>query len=395
MKKLIIKHGSLILIFIFLFSCKKDESQISKNNFDVSDVEAEQMAIILSKSFKLSNSGIITNKKIYSKDGKNLLHYFQFDKAKCVLIAGDKRVNPLLAFSENPNEYKNESPEFNYFLDHYMDQLLNIKNKHLSNSIDSIWYDLSIDFNQISFSDCSEIPRIIPDNNWHQSAPYNTYGYLLGANRGLVGCSPLALSMVCKKYQFPLSTSGITTYGASGVTYIGDLTSTYNYNQINWFLQPSSPTDEIRETDSLMLNVGLLCKAEYGTYSTSTWYNPNNGTDNYSRGMSGLGFNVEMHYRNSSTEASWINLIKTPLINGSPVLYNGYQTNIGAGHSWVCDGFKTCIREIRKSNRFSGNYFNFKWGWGNNTGFNYYYLNQLAIGSYNFNGHQKIYIPTP
>ena len=72
----------------------------------------------------------------------------------------------------------------------------------------------------------------------------------------------------------------------------------------------------------------------------------------------------------------WVDVVKTDLDQGRPLVYKGYTSDYSAGHAFVVDGY-------------DGDYFHLNWGWsGSYNG--WYLLSNLSPGGYTFSTWQGV-----
>ena len=412
MKKLISVVIPYILVCycgLFLFSCKPEDIKPDQISYSVSLPLAEEAGIVFAQALNMGDSeSVITNKKLYINDTDTLLFYFQVDDSVSILIAGDKRIFPLMGYSSSNEEYANKSPEFDCFIQGYVDELIALRNSEtqIVDTLSMLFWDyikISIGGHlQLVTDGCDETNILIPNNNWKQNSPYNDYGYVIGSSHAVVGCGPLAMAMICKFWAYPNSTSGSISYTAGGNNYSGDITYTYDYSSIPWILTFASPNNQKVETNKLMLNAGLALHATFGLQETGIGYSwsPNSTgsvQDPITDGLTTFGFpNTVNLCKNSNTEADWVRSVRDHIMASHPVIYVGNK--IG-GHAWICDRFKWCYISLPTTKKelndiqYDAKWFNMKWGWGDNRNNNWYRLDNLTVGGYNFTANNKIYVP--
>lgn len=90
-----------------------------------------------------------------------------------------------------------------------------------------------------------------------------------------------------------------------------------------------------------------------------------------------FGFNANnVQNKDSYTNATWIDMLKTEINAERPIYYSGYNNSEGYGHAWVIDGYST------------SDLFHCNWGWsGSYNG--WYSLSALNPSSYSLNDGQS------
>lgn len=356
---------------IFLISCKqKDSTQIFTQN-----------------SGK-SLTAIKTHDKNISILGKAPLYLIQLDEGGWALLASDKRIKPILAYSldgifndcDMPDNLKALLADYESSIQYVQEQRLDISSHYGWDIIHSEsarqTYILSHRNNDVFIERLHNI-------KWEQgrssSICTNAYNALcpqyanVECGRNLVGCVATALGQVLWNYQWPVSASiplVVDSLGNWGnPIYYED--SYYEWNVMPAKLDSLSPNIAATHVAALLRDCG---------YSTHTRYRYNNSysqTDttvvNALNGIFGYSANSIYIQRRDYTSSSWTNIIKNEIDNMRPVLYgaDGYQRpdfiNL-IGHSFVIYGYN-------ESNMFMIN-----WGWGdrNNTT-DYYSLDNLVV----------------
>lgn len=215
---------------------------------------------------------------------------------------------------------------------------------------------------------------------WNQDSPFNDKTPRFDGVPTMTGCVATAMAQVMNYHKWPAVGTGTHTYTmkVDGVTRTIDfaehpfdwanMADTYNAN---------SPAAQKEAVADLMSTCGLAISSEYDTQATGAL------TSNLAMALmkyfdynKSIGWAQRQYYKVDE----WDELIYSQLKNYGPVLYGGV-TSGGAGHQFVCDGYRT------------DGYFHINWGWGGLSD-GYYLLSVMApamqgIGGsyagYNFN----------
>jgi len=219
-------------------------------------------------------------------------------------------------------------------------------------------------------------------SHWHQSSPYNDRcPYITGtSNRALTGCVATAASQILYYWRrdLPSTLQGTTpTYG------YGDAPVTESIpkgTELRWDLMKDSYSGSESSTvkNAVAEFVFATGAATWLTYGSSTSGNIEKIPATYSGYYGMKGGNV--HYRNSYSQETWVQLLYDELLAGRPVMYTGVHPDNG-GHAVVVHGYQ------KSKDLF---YFNFGWGAGN--GYDGYYTVDTETGMNGFYDYQSALI---
>lgn len=169
-------------------------------------------------------------------------------------------------------------------------------------------------------------------SRWHQSYPYNSMCPLDNeGNRTLVGCGPLAISMMMAHYEWPES-DGAMTFNWSKIR------NTYGCDQLYY----------------LVRTVGIKASAKYGATGTGVT------TDNMCEAFKKFGYKKPSTVSFSeATGEVW---------NGNPILVIGTNKDPdkNSAHAWIVDGIYSRYEPGLwwTSPAPTLYYYHTVWGWG-------------------------------
>ncbi|QMU28075.1 thiol protease/hemagglutinin PrtT [Adhaeribacter radiodurans] len=230
---------------------------------------------------------------------------------------------------------------------------------------------------------------------WDQSPYYNELcPYDNDANdRAVTGCVATAMAQIMRYWKYPARGSGFHSYNHEKY---GTLSANFSNTTYDWDNMPNSINGSNTAIATLMRDVGISVDMSYGVGSTG-------GSSAYvisaaSQGDHNSEYALKTYFgyedvkgvqRRDYSDSEWINLMKTELDNGQPILYAGFGN--GGGHAFVCDGYD------------QNDLFHMNWGWsGYYDGF--FALSALnpdgqgtggGTGSYNSNQQALIGIKAP
>ena len=306
-------------------------------------------------------------------------YVFNGSEGGFVVIAGDDRARPVLAWSDEGSfEVVGMPDQIRCWFDEYADQIADIQESGTEADAQTVrqWEDLRKGV-------IRKATTIVNLNtaNWNQTSPYNRYCPTIGGKATMTGCTPTALAELMYYYKYPAKGHGTLpdyTYTKDGVTYNQpghELTAVYDWDNMLHTYKSGSYTDEqANAVAQLIFDVGVMVQANYGTGSTS------GSTVNGARGLiKNFDYDSSATYyaRAGHTESEWFQRIKESLDQSHPIAYTGYNTETGGGHAFLADGYDSDER-VR-----------FNWGWGgSNNGF--YHLSALnPTSTRNYNGSQS------
>ena len=221
-------------------------------------------------------------------------------------------------------------------------------------------------------------------SHWHQDSPYNNHCPFLknSSNRAITGCVATAACQVLYYWRkdLPSTLQGSTptySYGDAPVTESVPKGTELHWELMkdnHWNSDPAAVKDAVAE---FCFATGAATWLTYGSstsghiedipYTYSHYYGMNGGT---------------VHYRNSYSQESWVQLLYKELLAHRPVMYTGVHPDQG-GHAVVIHGYKTAVGTT--SDLF---YFNFGWG-GQGDG---YYTVDTSNGMNGFKDYQSALI---
>lgn len=290
-----------------------------------------------------------------------------------IILSADDCARPILAYSNESNFDANNIPQSVYdWLWGYESQIeeaINAKCEALP-EVAQEWDMLKNGYFNLPKSGNSISPLITA--HWGQSGYYNT----LCPSNTLVGCVAVAMGQVMHYWGHPLHGTGSHTYTYNGITHsVNFENATYNYADM-----PTSLNANNTAVATLLYHCGVAINMEYNSGSSNAYVLNSNAhpynAESALKEFFGYSHQAQGKLRSNFTKDQWIDMLKTDLDAGQPVIHNGYNASYSGGHCFICDGYNS-----------NTNYFHFNWGmYGNYDG--YFDLDAMTPSSQNFSYNQ-------
>lgn len=321
------------------------------------------------------------------------LHIFDVNNGEgFVIVSGDQRVRPILAYSFSTPASENLNPETGYWLNGYEAQIAEVAESDLQlqeSSAMQQWGELTLSSGtKDPVGSLLDIPALMT-TRWNQSNPYNTLCPYDSANhlRTVVGCVATAMAQIMRYWSYPAYGQGSHTYHSR----LGEISADFESTSYLWHIMPNvcnefSQEAQITATATISSHCGVAVDMMYGSSSGAysecgPWSDRcavSAFVDNF-KYDSTIAFNR----RDGIDDAVWLAILDSELVNRRPVYYHGSDST--GGHAFVLDG-----------SDLEGRY-HFNWGWGGSYD-GFYTVDNLAPGSggaggnatYSFNQGQGI-----
>lgn len=300
-----------------------------------------------------------------------------------VLISADDRVAPVIAYSATGQFDADRMP---VNVAEWMDGICGvIDSVRLTVSradarVVSMWNELSA----AGYDDADD-QLVLETAAWGQDSPYNQYCPIASDEnvRAYVGCVATAMAIVMKYHSWPEHGTGV----------VGD----YTTNTLPTYIAPYSLDSHVYSWDkmpltkaskewssvnrqqvaTLMHDCGVAARMDYSyEYQSSS-----TDVDALRAMCTNFSYSLGAKLLNRSlySTSEWMSMLREELDAGRPLLY-GAATAAGAGHMFVCDGY-----------RASDNKIHINWGWDG--AYNGFYTIDLAVTkAYKFDrGHGAVF----
>jgi hypothetical protein len=300
-----------------------------------------------------------TNRPVTGKENVCFYIYNSISSQGFIIVSGDDNIKPVLAYSDEVGFNADEiAPDVAWWLNGYKEQIEEIikNNIQATDEVKSRWEALKSGSGSNAGVNAVQTVNPLEKTKWDQSPNYNALCPYDNTHTGLTvtGCVATAMAQILKFWGAPANGAGFHSYtDPNNGTQSADFGST----TYDWNSMPLTVTGPNTAVATLMYECGVSVDMHYGLGSAggSSAYvissqSPVQNCAEYALktyfGYTGIQGVSRSDYPNKT---DWINLLKTELNAGRPILYAGIGS--GGGHCFNCDGYD------------ANNFFHFNWGW--------------------------------
>ena len=288
---------------------------------------------------------------ILDDNNVDLLYVFQLDSEGFILVAGDDRIQPLLAYSFESNFILEDVPSnvawmidaFKSMVKHAIDSELSATEK-----INAEWekYDTGIGLN--SRNRDMKGPLLL--SHWNQSGGWNDYGPpddgTCGGDEAPSGCVAVSMAAIMHYWQYPITGEGDNQCYCGGYgTQNADFSeAVYDYTSMGDAETSSDAAAYLAWHAGVAVNMDYECEGS-GAQVTGGYPSTEYAMKNNFKYKSSIYDTAPYSW----SDAEWIDKLATEIDANRPFIYVGY--NDEGGHAWNCDGYDDEL-------------FHMNWGWG-------------------------------
>jgi len=318
---------------------------------------------------------VISIQPVKDESNQTLFYIVNYKKGGFLLLAGDQRVKPILAYSFENKFTTEESDKLNgisLWMELTKAKIKVVKEGKLvqSKEIKKLWKNiekLGLSAKEIEPdpNDCEDSVFTVgplTSTSWTQDGSFNnqlTYEQCNGVSKQvLVGCVPLAIAQVMKHFNFP------TTFNYS------NMPNTYANLTTQNFLKDIH--------DDAFNYITYSCNTGGGFVNTDVW--------NYHRDDI---LKIVYGYTNVDYGAYNRNTVKNNIGNNKIVIFGGTDIVTNDSHAWICDGYRESSYCFFDNN---GNWIStavyldlyMKWGLGSQASDGWYSFDDFSPGVLDF-----------
>lgn len=315
----------------------------------------------------LSESSSVARPSQLSASLPSIYIFNRVDGKGFVVIAGDDRVRPILAYSkESVFNVENMADGARFILSCWCEQVEAVRSRQGQERFSETPIILALE---------EEGGLIYETPLWGQGEPFNREAPTMGGERCVTGCLATAMSIISYYNKYPAAGKGTTpeyTCSYNGVTYTipaNELGRTYNYNLMLADYRGGSYTDEqANAVAALMKDMGTAIRMQYSPIESSANY-----TDALIAFAHNFGYSktARLEMADSYQYDEWVNILKNNLDLYGPTFYSGQSGSDGSGgHAFVLDGYD------------NQDYFHINFGWNGNSNGYFYLPNGITYDYY-------------
>ena len=280
-----------------------------------------------------------------------------------VIVAGDDRVKPILAYSTTGKYNPNDVAEgFQFTLDGFRQEIQYVREHNLSATADitAEWRSVANNGSLNRGEQTRAVVGPLCQTLWNQNFPWNSQCPEDPEGNGghvYAGCVATAMGMVMKFWEWPAQGVGSHSYHPDGYAQqsanFGE--TEYHFELMPNTLDSTSTEEEYFETAQLLHHLGISVNMMYSGHGSGAYsddvptalrnyfrYNCEDHVTNYGNWWPGWGY----------TNEQWAQMLKDGGLDELlPLYYSGQDDSGAGGHAYVCDGYD------------ENDYFHFNWGW--------------------------------
>ncbi len=282
-----------------------------------------------------------------------------------VVIAGDDRVRPILAYSTmgkyNPSDV---ADGFQYTLDGFREEIQYVREHNLSATPDIIaeWKAANETGSLNRSGQTRAVVEQLCQTIWNQNYPWNSQcppcvDTLGNGGHVFAGCAATAMGQVMKFWDWPAVGNSSHSYNPDGfdqqTANFGE--TEYHFEMMPLALDSTSSEEEIYYVAQLLYHLGIALDMQYSPNGSGA-----SAFSIYTAFQSYFRYNRDFPEINAGgiipgygyTNEEWAQMLKDGgLDEHLPILYCGSDDGGAGGHAFVCDGYD------------ENDYFHFNWGW--------------------------------
>ena len=301
---------------------------------------------------------------VYTSATRGNVDYYVFNMPGdngFVIVAGDDRVKPILAYSTsgtfNPSDI---ADGFEFTLNSFSHEIQYIREHNLEATVDITAEWKSVAETGYINKERKDRRLVGPhcQTTWNQNWPYNSQcpeDEEGSGGRVYAGCVATAMGQVMKFWNYPEQGTGSHTYNPDGYA---QQTANFGETEYHFELMPndldslSTPEDYFCIAQFLH-HCGIAVDMQYSGQGSGAYsFDVPTALSNYFGYSSDELVQQGFWGFNFYTIEQWIQMLKDGgLSEGMPLYYSGSDDNGAGGHAFVCDGYD------------ENDYFHFNWGW--------------------------------
>ena len=349
----------LVSVGVYAQNVERAEAKkIAENYLSMQQGDIQKDTWIVSEQFTKTNAS-----------GEVLYYVFNFESGGFVIVAGDKRANPILAYSTTNTFIMDDNHPSSVFLQGYEARIADIKATNAIMEISPKWNDIAMKKQHKAV--VKEVGPLLT-SIWNQNKYYNALcpdddtkggnnvaGTPAYDNHVPNGCVALAMAQIMYYHRYPRNGKDSYSYFAGNY---GELSADFGATTYDYESMADSAVGYSDALARLIYHIGISLDMGYAPDGSGVVGGMEGGKKVYN------SFNKFFKYKSSNAidGANTPNILKDTirqsLDKNLPVYYaacNGGPGPHGC-HAFVCDGYK--IDDVNVNDDNNTFYFNFGWG---------------------------------
>lgn len=340
-------------------------------NLESAEIIAKKVFVEI--SYKSFNNVEISDYYIKTAGDQPTLYIFNESDGGFVIVSGEERTVPVLAYSTvgfAPVDETEWCPAFEEWINIYSDQIEYLRMHDLAASEHAIELREKLAGGQeLGLNPAKDVAPLM-STTWNQGCGYNAQCPVDAAGpcgHVYTGCVATAMAQVIRYNEHPVNGTGSYCYTHS---VYGELCADFSAATYDYASMPDGSGDA--EVAELMYHCGVSVHMGYSpTGSGASSSSVPNAFKNYFDYKNVIYLN-----KSNYTDDTWNSILRHEIDNSRPIYYSGHGSG---GHAFVTDGYQGL------------DYFHFNWGWGGSYD-GYFYCNDLTPGSHDFTSSQAAVI---
>ena len=366
MKKNIVTLSIFLCIGLYAFG----------QNVEVAEAEnvAKSFLALQNTKVQKNNLSISENSTVFNEYGEALYHIFNFENGGFVIVSGDKRTEPILAYSTTNNYAidNNSNPASSFWLEsNYAQPISALKRENASTDVEILQKWQAIASGKMHKSYANKVDPLVTAK-WNQDKYYNALcpedaaspnGYDYHVPNG---CVAVAVGQIMYYHRYPRQGSGSNSYSSN----YGYLSANFGATNYNYEAMADVATGYSDAIARLIFHIGVAVKMNYAPKASGA--TTENVTSILVNNFRYDANSMKYLERKNFTDAKWLDTIKYSLSMGLPIYYAA-ESQVGgdhARHAFVCDGYD----EYDKVH--------INWGWGGSSSDGFYAITHMGPDEY-------------
>ncbi len=290
-----------------------------------------------------SNTGTMDDFNIQSVDiidenSTNLIYIFQIEPNGFIMVSGDDRVQPMLAYSFESSFVMEDMPStVSWMIDAYKGMISNMieSDESATEEVNAKW-EKYYTGNGLNTRNRAIVGPLL-ESTINQSGGWNDYcpDGGCGADEVPNGCVAVAMVAVMHYWQYPVVGNGDNSCYCGGFG-----TQSADFGQA--YYDYAAMGDAIASSDAaayLLWHAGIATNMDYDCEGSGTMVQGGYPSAEYAMKNNFLykSSMYDTYQYNSTSDAAWIATLADEIDNNRPIIHTGY--NEEGGHAWNIDGY--------------------------------------------------------